>query len=466
MKTSRNPMIWRGIAAILVLTIGFFVLVPPVYAAEINNKGVVAAGETINDDLMLSSDTVRMDGTVNGLLMAFGNDIIINGEVKGDLVAFGRSVTVTEKAIIDGNIFTAAQNVIINGKVTESLIGASMTLSNGPTSAIQRNQYFAGYSFTQSTGATTGKDIRAGVYQAILQGETGQDAVIYGEAVEVSGKINRNAEFIVGNSTNETETVPPFMQNMGVSRNLKPGLQVDPVAVIGGVMTYTSKVNQSNSISATPAGGIVFHTPIPSETETKQNETPTPATQAVSLFSGFAGFASNLISLFLIGALLLWKFPALLNENIDMVKAKPWQSTGYGFATIIIGYAGAFLLLFVIVLVSIIIGFLTIGGLGGVTAALGLSSLATVATLFNLAVSHVSKVIVAYLAGKWIFGKLAPAQTNAIWPMIIGVLVYAILRAIPFVGILFGIAATLLGVGAMWLVYREKTNKVVEPVTE
>jgi cytoskeletal protein CcmA (bactofilin family) len=466
MKTSSNQFVWRGLAVVLVLTVGLFVLVPTVHAAEINNNGVVKAGQTINDDLVLSSDTVRMDGTVNGLLMAFGSDIIINGEVNGDLIAFGRSVIITDKAVIDGNIYTAAQNVTVNGKVSESLIGASMTLINGPTSAIQRNLYYAGYSLTQSAGATTGKDIRAGVYQAILQGETGQDAVIYGEAVEVSGKINRNAEFIVGNPTNETEMVPPYMQNMGVSRNLKPGLRVDPIAVIGGVMTYTSKVNQSKAIEATPAGGIVFHTPVPSESEQQQAAQPTPATQAVSIFSGFAGFASNLISLLLIGALLLWKFPVLLNQNVDMIVSKPWPSIGYGFVTIIVGYAGGFLALFVIILLSIIVGFLTIGGLGGVTAALGLSSLATIATVFNLAVSHISKVIVAYLAGKWIFSKLAPSQTNAIWPLVIGITIYAILRAIPFVGILFGIAATLLGVGAMWLVYRQKTAKTVEPVTE
>ncbi len=322
MKKNRNQLVWRAIAAVLVLTVGFFVVVPPVYAAEINNKGVVAAGETVDDDLILDSDTVKMDGTVNGLLMAFGNDIIINGEVNGDLIAFGRSVTVTDKAVIDGNIFSAAQNIIVNGKVNGSLIGASMTLLNGSTASIERNLYYAGYSYTQSAGARTGKDIRAGLYQAILLGETGQDAVIYGEAVEVGGKINRNAEFIVGNPANETETVPPFMQGMGVSRNLKPGLRVDPVAVIGGVMTYTSKVNQSSAIAATPAGGIVFHTPVPSVEETQTVE-PTPATQAINLFSGFAGFASKFISFLLVGALLLWKFPALLYQNVDMVKSKP-----------------------------------------------------------------------------------------------------------------------------------------------
>ncbi|NMB53277.1 MAG: polymer-forming cytoskeletal protein [Leptolinea sp.] len=464
MKTGGKYVIGRAVACILILLAGFFTFVPAVHAAEINNNGVVKAGEVINDDLVLSSDTVRMDGTVNGLLIAFGNDIIINGEVDGDLVAMGRTLTLTENAIIDGNIFTAGQNLTINGKVNESVIAAGMTLQQGASSVIERNQYFAGYSFSQSADSSIGRDMRAAVYQAILDGETGQDAIVYGEAVEVRGKIGRNAEFIVGTPSSQAEPVPPFMQNMGVSRNLRPGLRVDPVAMIGGVMTYTSKVNQSSSIAATPAGGIVFHTPIPSETETQPQQPvqPTPAVQAVDILRGFSGFASNFLSLLLIGALILWKVPDLLHQNVEMVKTKPWPSTGYGFVTIIVGYAAGFLALFVIILVGILIGFLTIGGLGGVTIALGLSGLATIFTLLSLAVSHISKVIVAFLVGQWLFSKLAPNQVNNVWSLLIGILVYAILRAIPFVGILFGIAASLLGIGAMWLVYRNKTAKPVE----
>lgn len=466
MKAERNSIIWRVITLVLVITVGLFSLVLPVKAAEINNKGIVTADETINDDLVLSSDTVRMDGTVNGLLMAVGNDVVISGTVNGDLIAVGRTITVKENAVIDGNIFTGAQNVTINGKVTESVFGASMSMVNGPSSSIGRNQYYGGYSLSQSAGSSTGKDIRAGVYQAILEGEINQDAIVYGEAVEVSGKIGRNAEFIVGTPGDQVNTMPPTMQNMGVTRNLQPGLRIDPVAVIGGMLTYTSKVNQSGSIEATPAGGIVFLTPVPSQAETQKAGESAATAQVTGFISGFTGFASNLLSLLLIGGLILWKLPGLLNQHVDMLKSKPWPSTGYGFVTIIVGYAAVFLGLFLIIAIGLIIGFLTIGGLGGITIALGLSGLATVFSLFSLAISHISKVIVAYLVGQWLFGKLAPNQSNAIWPLIIGVLVYAILRAIPFVGVFFGIAAAILGIGAMWLVFREKTTRTTQVIPQ
>lgn len=461
-------MIWRVLAGVLVIAVGLFAVVPPVYAAEIITSGEIKAGVTVDDDIVLTSDMVHMDGTVNGLLMAFGNTITINGPVNGDLIVMGQSILLTENAVIDGNVFTAGQNITVNGKITGSLLAASMVMTNGPKSEIMRNQYYAGYSLTQSAGSKTGKDIRAGLYQAILEGETGQDAVIYGEAVEVKGNIKRNAEFIVGTPTNEPQYVPPYFQNMGVNRNLKPGLRVDPIAMIGGVMTYTSKVNQSSSIAATPAGGVVFLTPVPSETEKESVDQTAaqaaPAATAFSVLAGFSGFASNLISLLLVGALLLWKFPALLNQNVAMIKARPWPSTGYGFVTIIVGYAALFLSLLVIIFLGIIIAFLTIGGLGGVTFAIGLSALATAAALFSFAVSHISKVIVAVLVGQWLYSKLAPNQASAVWPMVIGVVLYAILSAIPYLGFLFSIAATLLGTGAMWLVFRDRTAKKPEMI--
>lgn len=457
MKKNMN-VVWRIGSALLVVVIGLLAAVPTVHAAEINTNGVVKAGVTINDDLLLSGQTVQMDGTVNGMLVATGNSVVINGPVNGDLIAMAQTVTLTENAAITGNVFTLAQIVIMDGNVTGSFAAASMSLTNGKSSAIQNNLYYGGYSLSQMKGSSTGRDIRAAVYQAILEGETGQDAVVYGEAVEVSGNIGRNAEFIVGNPASDAQTSSPYMPNSGITRYLKPGLRVNPMAVIGGVMNYTSKVNQASQIEATPAGGIVFHTPVPSEQEKKAElNTPAPVATTVGFLSGFSGFASNLISLLLIGGLLLWKFPALLEQNVSTVKDKPWASMLYGLITIIVGYFGLFLLLPVIILISIIIGFITLGGLSGATAAIGLSVWVTIFAVFSLAVFHISKVIVAFLAGKWLFARLVPASTSNVWPMVIGVLLYALLCVIPWFSLLLEIVVVLLGVGAMWLVFKDKT---------
>ena len=73
-------------------------------AAEIRrgpNAGV-AAGETINNDLIVFGRGVRIDGTVKGDVIAFTQDLTVNGHVTGDLIVFGQSARVDGQ--VDGNV--------------------------------------------------------------------------------------------------------------------------------------------------------------------------------------------------------------------------------------------------------------------------------------------------------------------------------------------------------------------------
>ena len=65
-------------------------LVGRVQALEIDRNGKIAAGTTVDDDLVMAANDVVMDGTVNGTLIAAGNTVTINGTVKSDVIAVGR----------------------------------------------------------------------------------------------------------------------------------------------------------------------------------------------------------------------------------------------------------------------------------------------------------------------------------------------------------------------------------------
>jgi hypothetical protein len=84
MKTTAFLKIWRFFAAFVFLSFLLFAAIPQVQAAEIDPDGIVEFGKTINDDLIISGENVRIDGTVNGLLIAFGNTVRINGIVDGE----------------------------------------------------------------------------------------------------------------------------------------------------------------------------------------------------------------------------------------------------------------------------------------------------------------------------------------------------------------------------------------------
>ncbi len=141
-------------------------------------------------------------------------------------------------------------------------------------------------------------------------------------------------------------------------------------------------------------------------------------------------------------------------------------SAGYGALTIVIGYLAAIVAAGVILGVGLLVRVLTLGGLSKIVFGLGFSSLALVVTIFTLLVTYGSKLVVAYIAGEWIMNKVAPeAKGKSYWAMVIGVVLYVILAAIPYIGWLVALVATIIGIGSMWLVYRswrKSRQKLVE----
>ena len=85
-----------------------------------------------------------------------------------------------------------------------------------------------------------------------------------------------------------------------------------------------------------------------------------------------------------------------------------------------------------------------------------------IVTVFTLLVSYGSKVVVSYLIGDLLMKKISPqASHQSVWAMVIGVVIYTLVRSIPLIGWLIGVVATLVGVGAMWLVYRSRRMPAV-----
>ena len=149
----------------------------------------------------------------------------------------------------------------------------------------------------------------------------------------------------------------------------------------------------------------------------------------------------------------------VMNRTASQVENKPLPSAGYGFVTVIAGYAAAFAIGLAILLFGILIALLSLGGLSRTFFGIGFSSLAVVVTIFSLLVSYGSKIVVSYLIGNLMMKKVAPQSSHqAVWSMLIGVVIYTLVRSIPLIGWLIGVIATLVGVGAMWLVYRSRKS--------
>jgi len=80
-----------------------------------------------------------------------------------------------------------------------------------------------------------------------------------------------------------------------------------------------------------------------------------------------------------------------------------------------------------------------------------------------------SKIVVGYLVGNWILRKISPnskAAASPFWGMALGVLIYSILRVIPVFGELIAFIVIILGVGAMFLAYRNRQIPMTEKLVE
>ena len=132
---------------------------------------------------------------------------------------------------------------------------------------------------------------------------------------------------------------------------------------------------------------------------------------------------------------------------------------GWGIIVMAVGFLSALILPLVFIMVGVIIGFVSLGSLLYVW--FGIVSLAYLlaSTLFFFTVFTLSKLIAAFMFGKWIMIAVFKETKEKVWlNLLIGIFLYVIIRAIPFIGWVAAITAILIGTGAFWLAVTTKNK--------
>ncbi len=425
-------------------------LANPAQAVEFDEDGFVGADEVIDDDLFIASDMVEINGTINGDVFAAGSVVEINGTVNGSLV-------------------TGAQSIQVNGEVEGSVYAGSSTLTLGSEAGVGRNLYFGGFNLTTNPGSRIEKDLLVGAYQALLSGTVGRNVQAGAGAVEIDGTIGGDVYAAVDSPDSDNQMVffggPP-----GVDRVVPTGLRVSEQAEIGGRLTYESSQEQEDAIQAAPGEGIVFKFSPERAPEADAGDFGREIGEAstVALIVSWIGKRLQaFVTLLLLGGLLIWQLPNLLRKVSDKVETKTMPALGWGLVTWVVVYVGAFVAAGLIIAAALFFGVVTLGGLSRTILAVGFSSLGLTLAGFGLLVSYISKLVVALIIGKLLLKWLAPKYADQlIWPLVVGILIYTLLRAVPILGWFIGAAVTLIGIGAMWLTYREKHGTREEVLEE
>ncbi len=100
-------------------------------AAEVRRgrSVTVSAGETVHNDLIVTSALVRIEGTVDGDLIAFTRNLTVTGHVTGDVIAFVGQAEID--GTVDGNVRIVSQNATLQGMIGKnvSALGGSLTVA-------------------------------------------------------------------------------------------------------------------------------------------------------------------------------------------------------------------------------------------------------------------------------------------------------------------------------------------------
>jgi hypothetical protein len=340
-------------------------------------------------DLRQGSDvTVGQTETVNDDIYAGAGTISINGTVNGNVIAGGGTITVSGN--ITRDLIVGGGTVNVTGHVGGSIIAAGGNLTlNGP---VEHDIVVTGGMIDIGSGATIGRDL-----------------VVAGGSATVSAPIARRVQMSSGNLTLKNRVG-------GDVRGRVDHLKLDG-AQIGGNLDYTS----NNSVELVNGGRVAG-------TTTRH----TPTDRGGDAGNAFLGWLRELIGLLALGLLLIFLLPGLAVRSIDTLRAQPWPSLGIG--------AGILVITPIVALIVFVIGLL-IGGwwLGLLLVPLWILALA------------IGYVVSGFLMGRLLFARLGWGGYHDALALLGGLFVLTVVGLIPVVGWLVGLAALVLGAGALAL---------------
>lgn len=432
MKSTQKIVTIFTLIALLSMT---FVTPALAFDGRGGDEVIVEANEVVEDDLYVSAERFTLDGTVKGDVIAAGQTIIINGTVEGDLIAAG-------------------QTVVINGTVKDDVRIAGAALQLGADSSIGGDLISAGASLEAQENSMVSGDLLFGGGQALLAGTVGDDSMIGTGALKLSGQFGGDVTAEVADASEAGPSPATYIQDIEIAvPAVAPGLTVSKDAKIEGDLIYTQ--TQDLDIPSGVVGGNITRNEPVVDTDIPQ---PVPPTASELAATWTFDLIRSIVTLFLFGLLLLWLVPGFMKALTDKVQNQPGPSFGWG----LVSYAAFFFLLLLVLTVmifgAIAFGILSLGGVTGTIIWTGLLTLFALAVGFFFFTAFVTKILVAWMGGKWILGSfhMDTTEESKVWPLALGVVLVGLLVKLPLVGWLISIVIMFFGLGALWLWGRER----------
>jgi hypothetical protein len=384
------------------------------------------------DDEVLQGDTLASGETVENDVLLNGTDVALNGTVAGDVLAVGRSVVINGD--VQGSMFVLAENVVLNGQVEGSVYSIAVSFNMLSGSSIGRSLYFLGISLVTEKESEISSDLTAVTLGARLAGSVGRNTKAIIGLLEIGRLIiDQVNEVTTGKPLPAIETssaIPQKRSTTVLAASIGPG---------------------GNSRSSYRAMGQ----------EDQPAKDPQQKDGVTSSFGDWLiGRLRELVTYLLIGGLLIWLFPNLLENWANQIRRKPLAAGGWGLVAYVVGFVAHLILFLLILVVGISFAVVTLWSLAWAWWGVGFSALALTFSLFLVAIAFISKIIMAYLFGKLIFERFTSrADMRKPWPLLVGLIIYVLLCGIPYLGWAISLIVTFLGLGAIWLSYTQRNDR-------
>ena len=393
---------------ILVISLGLALLAALWMPSSGKAQGIIYGdrineGQVVEQNVLLNGTDVAIDGTINGDVLAFGRTITVNGQVNGSLLAVGQTIT-------------------INGQVSGNVVAGAAIMKMGSASEVGRDLYFAGTRFALPDGSAVQRDLN-----------------ILSLDAQFSGEIGRDINAVIGPIQIYESLIAPLINRITTS---------------GAAQQYS--IAQANKpILASMGAGVLF--PISYWLPDGQQQMAQQAPSQIDverLKTWGLTLLRNLVALLVIGLLGIWLVPTPVNWASEKVRQSPWRMALSGVTFFLGGWFVAILAFFLILALAIFFYTLSLPNLGFLLGALGLMGLGLGVSVFWLAIAYVSKLIVAILIGRLLLQWLAPriSQNNNLWSLLLGVILYALVASIPYLGWVIATVVTFIGLGALRMV--------------
>jgi hypothetical protein len=391
----------------------------------------VPAGQVVEDSLLLYGPQVFIDGIVDGDVLAIGQDVTVNGEVKGSLVTVGSKVLINGK--VDGNIYSAAGSIEM-----------------GSTSVTHWSLYFIGGFLTLNQGSQVERDIYVMSLGARMLGSVGRNTRAFIGLSEILRLLLVDTGLLQSLQTRFRSAPAPAPTPTPLVISSPPGRAVElaSLAPLSLLMSQERTVVSSSIVSA----GLELQQP-----------TAQGSIDVAGVGNWLYGRFYDLLPLLIIGLILAWLFPRFLKGSAKSLRSSPLADIGLGLLAYIVGYGATALLLVLILAIGVFFVAIKFWGLAWLTWGLGLSSLGLAFWIFSLAVGYLSKIIVSFLVGELILGRLADTVWRRLGAVVLGLIIFVLLASIPVLGWVVTFLVILFGLGAIVSYFIERRRAASQP---